>query len=154
MWCSSFLFFLSLISQSKNIMKVVLMKFWTEGIFLFLLLRRAENLPDLREEVGAWCAVRLFSAGTARWRFCWDQPGLLSSAPHTRPHPWGSAGCWALAAAPTTRQEWGKLPEKQNRNWFFCYSFCNVMILISNCFCVIFDSSCCPFLSPASLYVS
>lgn len=92
--------------------------------FLFVFLLRAENLSDLRKEVGAWCAVWLLSGGTARWRFCWGQPVLVSAAPHTGPYPWWSSGCWAPAAPPTTRQDWGKSEEPKCFGWRWTLLFC------------------------------
>lgn len=74
----------------------------------FCSLVRTENLPDIREEAGSWCAVWLFSDGTARRGFWRSQPLLLSSDPHTRPHPWRGESRWASAATPTTWPDWGK----------------------------------------------
>lgn len=137
---------------------------------MFVLLLRAENLPDLRKEGGAWCTVWLFSGGTVRRRFCRGQPVLLSSVPHTRPHPWGSSSCWAPAGPPTTRQDWGKSEKTKGRTerWIalLCASLCLSMIfvmvskemiicdvVISETACVMFDFvNFCP-LSLSSLLV-
>lgn len=85
--------------------------------FLFVFLLRAENLPDLRKEVGAQCAVWLFSGGIVRWSFCWDQPLLRPSAMRTGSHPWGSAGCWTPAAPPAARKDRGKSEEAKSWGW-------------------------------------
>lgn len=62
---------------------------------------RTQDLPDLWEEVGAWCPMWL--CGVWGW-----QSSSMSLSPHPWPHPLGGAGRWAPATTQTPRQNHGR----------------------------------------------